>query len=244
MRPNEIRDAVRRNVPVLMAAGAIEYHGPHLPVGSDYLIAEAVVSRVEQACECIVMPPLPFAPTMFWAAGVDDGEFDFDPDALGVYAREIFRGITKVGFRRVYILQHHQGTEGLPCLTLKRAAAEVTREIAKGWGSRWGRAPHATVPNPDIFSLFCVAQIDTFAAYPSPDAERCPVGHGSKGETQLMMASHPDAVKMDELDAMLTREGRLPQWLEDSHLATLEEGKRWIDFCVDGWVRELTGKGG
>ncbi len=33
------------------------------------------------------------------------GEFDFDPDALLVYAREILRGLVKIGFRRIYIVR-------------------------------------------------------------------------------------------------------------------------------------------
>jgi creatinine amidohydrolase/Fe(II)-dependent formamide hydrolase-like protein len=31
MRPEELKDAVKRNIPVIMAAGVVEYHGPHLP---------------------------------------------------------------------------------------------------------------------------------------------------------------------------------------------------------------------
>ena len=42
MRPEQIQDAVRRNVPVVMPAGCIEYHGSHLPVDTDFLIASSV----------------------------------------------------------------------------------------------------------------------------------------------------------------------------------------------------------
>lgn len=242
MRPEQIRDAVRRGVPVILAAGAVEYHGPHLPVGSDYLIAETVVRRVERRCECVVMPPLPFSSTMFWAAGPDDGEFDFDPEALRLYALEVLRGLVRVGFRRVYILQHHQGDNGIPALTLKRAAAEVIRETALQWGPRWGRQDGSQLPNPDIFSSIQVAYIDSFGDYPSPQAERCPVGHGSKGETQLMMADYSAAMRMEALEEYAAEHGTLPQWLQDSHLGTQAEGERWVEFCVQGWVREL-GKG-
>ena len=31
LRPEQIQDAVQRNVPVLLVAGSVEYHGPHLP---------------------------------------------------------------------------------------------------------------------------------------------------------------------------------------------------------------------
>jgi creatinine amidohydrolase len=242
MRPEEIQDAVRRNVPVLIAAGAVEYHGPHLPIGTDYLIAEAVVKKVEERCECIVMPSLPFSSTMFWAGGPKEGEFDFDPNALQIYAREIFRGIAAIGFKRIYILQHHQGDEGLPVLALKRAAGDVIRETGISWGCKWGWLPGDQLPNPSVFELFRIAHVDTFSEYSSPEAERIPIGHGSKGETQLIMSGYPGTVKMENLDTLLQHEGSLPLWLRDSHLGTKEEGDYWIEFCVQGWVKELSRK--
>lgn len=243
MRPEQIRDAVQRNVPVLIAAGSVEYHGPHLPVGTDYLIAESIIKEVEKRCECIVMPPLPFSSTMFWAAGPEDGEFDFDPEALRIYAREMLRGLVRIGFRRIYILQHHQGSDGLPSLTLRRAAAEVTREVTHGWGHAWGRQDPITLPNPEIFGMIRIAYVDSFSRYPENAMEKIPIGHGSKGETQLILAAYPEDVRMEALEEYKSEHGSLPEWLMDSHLATEEEGAAWIEFCVEGWVAELEGKG-
>jgi creatinine amidohydrolase len=239
MRPKQIREAVMRNVPIVMSAGAVEYHGPHLPIGTDWLIAETILRRVEQRCECIVMPPLPFSPTMFWAAGPSDGEFDFDPEALRLYAREILRGLVKIGFRRIYVLQHHQGDNGLPALTLRRAAAEVVRETTCSWSHEWGRLPGDRLPNPDIFSLIQVAYLDSFSPYPSLEAERCPVGHGGKGETQLIMSDYASCVEMDEVTEYEKEHGTLPEWLKDAKDASREEGESWVEFCVRGWVTEL-----
>jgi hypothetical protein len=84
MRPEQVQDAVRRDVPVLMAAGCVEYHGPHLPIGTDTLIASAVCERAERRAECVLMPPLAMAPTMAWAAGPEEGEIDFDPEVFFV----------------------------------------------------------------------------------------------------------------------------------------------------------------
>ena len=235
MRPAEIRDAVERNVPLIMAAGSVEYHGPHLPIATDYLIAATIIKRIEERCVCVVAPPLPFAPTMFWAAGSNDGEFDFDPEALRIFAKEILRGFVKIGFRRIYVMQHHQGVDGTPYLAIKLAASEVVREVGKSWGEGWGRVPPEKMPNPNIFSLIRVESIDAFSTY-SDGSERIPIGHGSKGETQLMLAGYPETVRMEELDAI--KDG-LPAWLEDSHLGTTEEGIRWIEFCAAGWVKEL-----
>ena len=235
MRPEQIQDAVRRNVPVVMPAGCVEYHGPHLPIGTDFLIANAVCVEAEKRVECAVAPPLSFAPTLAWAAAPEEGEADFDPEAFFVYARETLRCIAKMGFRRIYILQHHQGPDGLEVLCLKRAAMEVLRETVHTWGAGWGRGPTEELPIPNVFNWIRIEYIDTFSEYPGPYPGRIPIGHAGKGETQLIMASLPDTVRMGALDTL----DRLPSWLEDSTEADAEEGRAWIEFCVQGWVREL-----
>lgn len=99
------------------------------------MIANTICGEVERRCECVLAPPLSFDPTMSWAAGPEDGEVDFDPEAFFVYAREMLRRIAALDFRRIYILQHHQGPDGLQVLCLKRAAMEVVRETTSGWGA-------------------------------------------------------------------------------------------------------------
>jgi creatinine amidohydrolase len=235
MRPEQIQDAVRRNVPVLLVAGSMEYHGPHLPVGTDFLIPPAVCCGVEARVECVVAPPLPFAPTMAWAAGPEEGEVDFDPEAFFVYAREVLRSIAAMGFRRIYVLQHHQGPDGLEVLCLKRAAGEVVRETAHRWGAGWGRRPYHELPHPNVFGWIQVAYIDSFSEYAGPEAERVPIGHGGRGETQLIMGSLPETVRMAALASL----AELPPWLEDAAEASAAEGRRWLEFCIAGWVKEL-----
>jgi creatinine amidohydrolase len=236
MRPEQLRDAVARNVPVLIPAGVVEYHGPHLPIGTDFLIANAVCEEVERQCECVVGPPLSLGPTSEWAGGPEDGEIDFDPEALFVYAREMLRRIAAMGFRRIYVLQHHQGPEGLQSLCIKRAAAELVRETTHTWGARYGRKDSDTWPLPNLFRRVQVAHIDSFCEYPAPDAERVPIGHGGRGETQLIMAALPETVRMETLDTVEAR----PRWLKDADEAREAAGKRWIAFCVQGWVKELS----
>jgi creatinine amidohydrolase len=235
MRPEQVQDAVRRNVPVLMPAGCVEYHGPHLPIGTDFLIANSVCEAAEKRVECVMAPPLQLAPTMSWAAGPDEGEIDFDPEAFFVYARESIRRIAMMGFRRIYILQHHQGPEGLEVLCLKRAAMDVVRETVHEWGSGWGKGSPDELPNPSIFSWIQVAYINSFSELPGPYPGQIPIGHAGNGETQLIMAYLPDTVRMEALDSL----DHVPQWLHDSKEADAEEGRQWLEFCIGGWVKEL-----
>ena len=236
MRPEQIQDCVKRNVPVLMAAGVVEFHGPHLPVGTDYLIAAAICEAVVQCCECVLAPPLPFGPTMSWAGGPEDGEIDFEPEPFFQYARSVLHHLLQIGFRRIYILQHHQGSEGLQSLCLQRAARELMWEIGRSWGAGWGRGPWQELPNPNIFGCIRIAGIDSFSNYPSADSERVPVGHAGKGETQLIMGAYPETVRME---ALRQWSEPLPVWLEDAWEGTPEEGRRWLEFCIEGWVKEL-----
>jgi len=236
MRPEQIRDAVKRQVPVVICAGSVEFHGPQEPIGTDYLIAQAVIERVEKKCECIVMPPLPFSPTMFWAAGPEDGEFNFDGDALSTYAKEILKGLLAIGFRRIYILQHHQGPEGLPCIALTKAAADAKYEIAGKHTHGWGRQDDFPIEN--LFSCITIAFIGTFSGH-HPELGECPVGHGGKGETQLIWGQYPETIDLERLNYFKEKGLHFPQWLHDSHLGTQEEGDFWLDFCAAGWIKEF-----
>jgi creatinine amidohydrolase len=169
-----------------MPAGVVEYHGPHLPIGADFLIANVITEEVERRTEC-------------------------------------------------YVMQHHQGPEGLQVLCLKRAAMETLRDLTEGWGAEWGRQPTGDLPVPDIFGMIKIGALDSFSAYPSPTAQRVPVGYAGKGETQLLMASYPDTVRMAALDSLPV----LPEWLLNATKEMPEEGKRWLELCIQGWVSEL-----
>ena len=170
MRPEQVQDAVTRKVPVLMPAGCVEYHGPHLPIGTDFLIANSICVEAEKRVECVMAPPLQFAPPLDWAAGPEEGEADFDPEAFFQYTRESLRRIAAMGFRRIYILQHHQGPDGLEVLCLKRAAMEVVRETVHAWGAGWGRGRSCRTPTSSAGSALrtSIRSPNTRAPIPAP----------------------------------------------------------------------------
>lgn len=237
MRPEQIRGAVKRQVPVVICSGSVEYHGPQEPIGTDYLIPTAVIERVEKACECIVMPGLPFSPTTFWAAGPQDGEFNFDGTALENYAFEILKGLLKVGFRRIYVVQHHQGPGGLAYTSLAKAVARAVWEVCSNYYHGHGRVDD--LPTENIYTAIQMCNITSFSEY-APGQEPCPIGHGSKGETQLIWGQYPETIDMSRLNYFEEKGLPFPRWLDDSHLATPEEGSYWLDFCANGFIKEFT----
>jgi creatinine amidohydrolase len=70
----EIRDALAGDAPVvaILPCGAIEAHGPHLPLGTDVIISDGMAKRAAEALEAegiraFVLPALAYAPAEYAA---------------------------------------------------------------------------------------------------------------------------------------------------------------------------------
>ena len=57
MRPKEIRKAIEGNVPLVWPIGVMEFHGGHLPVGTDTLSVIHTCERLEQEMDLMIFPP-------------------------------------------------------------------------------------------------------------------------------------------------------------------------------------------
>ena len=66
--------------------------------------------------------------------------------------------------------------------------------------------------------------------------EQMPVGHGGRGETQLIMALYESEglVRMENLDST---DRHIPDWLGDVHKASKENGEFWVDLCAESWAK-------
>ena len=68
----EARDLDRRRTVAILPVGAIEAHGPHLPLGTDVIIAQAMAGSgaariAAQGKSVVILPPLPFTAAPFGA---------------------------------------------------------------------------------------------------------------------------------------------------------------------------------
>ena len=88
----EVRDADRSGAVALLPVGAVEAHGPHLPLGTDVIIAEAMArscaERLEQrGLTVFILPPL-----WYTAAGFADtfpGTVGIDPRTVSDLIRQV-----------------------------------------------------------------------------------------------------------------------------------------------------------
>ena len=106
----EVEEAARNNAIILWPMGAIEEHGPHLPLSVDvyssYLRMKHAARLLRaQGIEVIVAPP------MFWgintATASFAGSLSVRPATLKAIIDDTFASFRKDGFRTVYVVSGH-----------------------------------------------------------------------------------------------------------------------------------------
>jgi creatinine amidohydrolase len=110
----EIEDILRRNPLVILPAGSVEQHGPHLPTGTDYFAAVAIGDAVAQRMDGVLLPSCP--------VGVTPMHMPY-AGTLTLRAETFVRAMTEIvasaaahGARRALILNWHEGN--IPALAL------------------------------------------------------------------------------------------------------------------------------
>jgi creatinine amidohydrolase len=142
----EARDVDRGRTVAVLPVGAIEAHGPHLPLATDCVIAEAMAragaDRLEaRGVPAMVLPVLPYTRAGF-ASGFP-GTISASAATVTAIVADIARSLSAQGFRGLAIANAHLDPEHLASLHAARDAAardgvevvfpDITR---KPWGGR------------------------------------------------------------------------------------------------------------
>jgi creatinine amidohydrolase len=125
----EVRDLPPARAVALLPVGAIEAHGPHLPLGTDGIIATGMAreaaGRVESAGHpAVLLPELPYTAAPFAAAF--PGTLSIDPEAVTRLVVETGRALASQGFAVLGLANAHLDPAHLD--SLRRASAELRGE--------------------------------------------------------------------------------------------------------------------
>jgi creatinine amidohydrolase/Fe(II)-dependent formamide hydrolase-like protein len=226
MLPHQIRAAIAANMPVVLPLGVLEYHGEHMAVGMDTLVVTKALELLEGEAEIVILPPFYYGAASYAVEPPEGtGSLQVDSSALHPFARELFTGLLRVGFRNIHIFIHHQSENfaaGMPTDLAFRFGARqavfafLEKTRGEGW---WGDAAMADyyARQSDIGDPFNWIKI-----HPLMTAEtigQYPFDHAGEGETSLMMAMCPEAVDMKAHSGA--------RWyLESAAKATPEMGER------------------
>lgn len=232
MLPRQIRAAIEANTPVVLPLGVLEYHGEHMAVGMDTLAVTRALDILEQEAELVILPPFYYGAASYAVEPPEGtGSVHVDSGVLHPFARELFTGLLRVGFRNIHAFIHHQTENfatGMPTdLAFKFGARQaifafLERTRGEGW---WGNRDMADyyarqAGGDDPFNwikLHPLMTRDMIAQYP--------FDHAGEGETSLMLAMCPDAVAMGDISS--------ERWYCDTaRQATAETGARGRELIL------------
>ena len=155
----------------VLPVGAIEQHGPHLPLDTDVAIAEGVAWWASARSGIPVLPCLPYGNSL---AHTDrwPGTLSLTPVSLIQQVRELGEWFVRGGGRRLMILNAHFGNDAPLRCAIDHLRTEMDGLLVGLWNS-WGLSDRAR------------------DAYLADGADI----HANRAETSLMLALDPDAVE-------------------------------------------------
>lgn len=91
----------------IIPMGSVEQHGPHLLLGCDSFIAQAVAEYTAEASGAVLFPMIPFS----WIGGlrVWAGTMDIRSRNEGQLLEEVGYNVLKMGFKRLLLINCHGG---------------------------------------------------------------------------------------------------------------------------------------
>ncbi len=170
----EIAEKLKFVDTAILPCGAIEQHGPHLPLDVDYFDAFYLAKKVAEKCEDpkpFVLPPIPY--------GVSYHHSDFkgticvSNNALSSMVYDIGMSLAHNGIKKIVILNGH----GDNAPTLKYAAQMINRDAK-------------------IFVCVETGETSDVDIYKLAETENDI--HGGEIETSTTLAIRPEVVDMDK----------------------------------------------
>jgi creatinine amidohydrolase len=213
------RDALAEVAPaavLVIAFGAIEQHGHHLPLGTDFLIVDEVARRA--ARQVVAESTIVLAPTVPYGSSdhhlAVGGALSLPARAFEDCARGLVASANASGFRRVFVVNGHGGNEDL--LRVAAQAATASEPLAVAGGAYWS-----------------LARSELAAIFPEPGLVP---GHAGRFETSLVLALRPDLVEQPPARADDPIDDVQTYWQEDRSVWQAIDG--YSDTPEDGSAEE------
>jgi len=182
-----------RTVAVL-PAGAIEAHGPHLPLATDVIIAEAMARAgadrlAARGLHVLLLPALTIAPAPFAAEFA--GTLDVPPEATTMIVGAVLHNLAAHGFRAAAIANAHHDPAHVAAL--RRAVGELNAHGPAKAGHN-GEPGGMVAVFPDLTRRRWAERLT---------AEfRSGACHAGRYETSIVLAERPDLVRTDVMSTL------------------------------------------
>jgi len=219
---------------VVVPFGAVEQHGPHLPLGTDAIFGDEVGQLVADRLGAFIAPTVRVGCSSHHLAFA--GTISLEDETFYQVVRDIVRTLARHGFRRLVLLPTHGGNF--------RPLGEAVARIGPVEGVR-------IITFPDV-SFLMAAILPVASSLGLTPAEGGI--HAGEWETSMMLALRPGLVKMAQAEAGYTGDlmSGIKTFFEegvhavssngvfgDPHRASAEAGRQYVEHVVDAVVKAI-----
>lgn len=169
----DIARALGEGLIAFLPVGAVEQHGPHLPLLTDTILATGVARRIATQMAGWLLPAVAFGDA--WSAEGWAGTLSASPDTLRATIIDIGRGLHRLGAKGLVTINGHFGNRepiALAARTLVAAGLPVLHLDYPGLEAAAAEFCTSTPAGPGFY-------------------------HADEVETAMMLALAPDAVRME-----------------------------------------------
>src|SRR5882762_2424107 len=145
----ELAEVVESHFLAILPLGSLEFHGPHNPLGSDSIIISGIAERVAVRANGLLFPTVNFTQCPAHTAHFL-GTISVRPEVMTMYLADILRNILHLGFRKIFILNGHDGNIG-PGRGAIAQVADETKDAALLFASWWEFLPSEMVRSLGMF---------------------------------------------------------------------------------------------
>lgn len=136
----KVQEYFEQNDMVLISIGSIECHGRHMPLGTDTLIPDYLLEKIEQKSDILIAPTIPYGSCQILAPY--PGTIDIDSEILYQFCKQIFESLYRHGARKFVFLNGHGGnTKMLERLGLEYETKGCLVAILNWWLMAWDMDP-------------------------------------------------------------------------------------------------------
>jgi creatinine amidohydrolase len=145
----------------VVGVGATEYHGPHLPYGSDTLVAQELARRIAAQMEgMLVLPPIAYG--MSWHHLSFPWTLSISPETLAHLVYDIGASLHAHQINKLLVVTAHDGNAAPVEVAARRLHHELGLHVAVMFGWQ-GRAQRVLAPQGFAVDLDHAGQSETAA---------------------------------------------------------------------------------
>lgn len=205
----------------ILPTGAIEAHGPHLPLGTDIVIAEAMARAGAErlsarSLEVLLAPALPFAPAPFAAAFA--GTLHTAAETVTMTVAGVARSFAEHGIRFTAIANAHHDPAHVDAL--RAAVASVAKDR------------RATIIFPDLTRRRWAERLT--------EEFRSGACHAGRYEGSIVLAEQPETVKTSVMRQLPPNPRSLVDAVKTGHATFMDAGgpDAFFGFPADATAEE------